>query len=122
MIFIDPGLIIFFASLKGTPMSNNLLKSEEEYLRTSIADLSGCACEKGQVGQGYMGTIPGTSGRAIKVVLAQQYGQEVIRPVCPDAELFCEIAGTKTLTRRMIHQIKSLGYRVEVVPTEPKEL
>lgn len=101
MIFIDPGLIIFFASLKGTPMSNNLLKSEEEYLRTSVADLS---------------------GRAIKVVLAQQYGQEVIRPVCPDAELFCEIAGTKTLTRRMVHQIKSLGYRVEVVPTEPKEL
>lgn len=95
MIFIDPGLIIVFASLKGTPMSNRAEVPTDN---------------------------PEKFGRAIKVVLAQQYGQEVIRPVCPDAELFCEIAGTKTLTRRMIHQIKSLGYRVEVVPTEPKEL
>lgn len=95
MIFTDPGLIIYFASLKGIPMSN-------------CAEIPTDNLEK--------------FGRAIKVVLVQQYGQEVIRPVCPDAEMFCEIAGTKTLTRRMIHQIKSLGYRVEVVPTEPKEL
>ena len=58
----------------------------------------------------------------IKVVLATQYGQEVIRPACEKAELFCEIAGTKTLTRRLVEQIKKLGYRVEVIPTQPKEL
>ena len=58
----------------------------------------------------------------IQVVLGQQYGQEVIRPVCEKAQLFCEIAATKTLTRRLVEQIKRLGYTVEVVPTQPKEL
>ncbi len=58
----------------------------------------------------------------IKVVIGNQYGQEVIRPACPTAELFCEIAQTKTLTRRLVSQIKRLGYRVEVIPTQPKEL
>lgn len=58
----------------------------------------------------------------IQVIITQQYGQEVIKPVCEQAQLFCEIAGTKTLTRRAIALIKRLGYRVEVIPTEPKEL
>lgn len=58
----------------------------------------------------------------IKVVLGTQYGQEVIKPACPKAELFCEIAGTRTLTRRLVEQIKRLGYRVEVIQTQPKEL
>lgn len=58
----------------------------------------------------------------IKVIIASQYGQEVIRPACPRAEIFCEISGSRTLTRRLIEQIKRLGYRVEVVPTQPKEL
>lgn len=58
----------------------------------------------------------------IKVALGQQYGQEVIRPACPKAELFCEIAGSKTLTRRLVEQIKRLGYKVEVMQTLPKEL
>jgi hypothetical protein len=60
--------------------------------------------------------------KLIKVVLANQYGQEVIKPASPEAELFCEIAGTKTLTRRLVDQIKRLGYRVEVLPTQPTEL
>jgi hypothetical protein len=58
----------------------------------------------------------------IKVKLAQQYGQEVIQPVCDKAKLFALMVGTKTLTRQTISQIKTLGYRVEVMPTEPKEL
>lgn len=58
----------------------------------------------------------------IKVRLANQYGQEVIHPACDKACKFCEIAGSKTMTRRLVEQVKSLGYRVEVIPTEPKEL
>lgn len=60
--------------------------------------------------------------KVIKVVLGQQYGQEVIKPASPEAEIFCDMANTKILTRRLVEQIKRLGYRVEVVPTEPKEL
>lgn len=60
--------------------------------------------------------------KVIKVVIGQQYGQEVIKPASPEAEIFCEMANTKTLTRRLVEQVKRLGYRVEVVPTEPKEL
>lgn len=63
-----------------------------------------------------------STNKTIQVVLAQQYGQEVIKPVCANANIFCELAGTKTLTRRTIDLIKKLGYRVEVIPTEPKEL
>lgn len=58
----------------------------------------------------------------IRVTLGQQYGQEVVRPACTKAEIFCQIAGTKTLTRQLVAQVKSLGYKVEVMPTQPKEL
>ena len=58
----------------------------------------------------------------IQVLIAQQYGQEVIKPICEKANLFAVIAGTKTLTRQTITLIKQLGYRIEVIPTEPKEL
>lgn len=58
----------------------------------------------------------------IKVALGHQYGQEVIRPACEKAELFCQIAGTKTLTRKLVGQVKKLGYTVVVLQTLPKEL
>lgn len=60
--------------------------------------------------------------RTLMVTLGHQYGQETIQPACDDSRQFCEIAGTKTMTRRLIDQVKALGYRVEVVPTQPKEL
>ena len=66
--------------------------------------------------------MPSVPTRTLKVTLGHQYGQEVIRPACPDSEKFCEIANTKTMTRRLIEQVKALGYRVEVVLTQPKEL
>lgn len=59
---------------------------------------------------------------SIQVKLAQQYGQEVIQPVCEKAKLFAAMVGTKTLTRPTIDYVKKLGYRVEVIPTEPREL
>jgi hypothetical protein len=66
--------------------------------------------------------VVNTPIKIIKVVLATQYGQRVIRPADETAELFCEFNNTKTLTPRMVEIIKKLGYTVEVVPTEPKEL
>ena len=58
----------------------------------------------------------------ILVQLGHQYGQEVIHPACEKSELFCQIAGTRTLTRKLVQQIKQLGYRVEVQQNLPKEL
>lgn len=58
----------------------------------------------------------------IEVQLKQQYGQEVVVPICIAAKLFAQVAGTKTLTRPTIELVKQLGYRVVVAPTEPKEL
>lgn len=60
--------------------------------------------------------------RELKVTLGHQYGQEVIHPACDDSRMFCQIAGTKTMTRQLVDQVKVLGYRVAVVPTQPKEL
>jgi hypothetical protein len=59
---------------------------------------------------------------SIKVVLDKQYGQSVVKPADENAQLFCELIGTKTLTPSKIALIKKLGYKIEVVPTEPKEL
>lgn len=59
---------------------------------------------------------------SISVVLDTQYGQQIVRPVCAKAEIFCQMAGTKTLTKPTIELIKALGYRVDVVPTQPTTL
>ena len=52
--------------------------------------------------------------QSITVELREQYGAQVIHPVCPAAKLFARIAGTKTLTRDTVQTIKTLGYRIEV--------
>jgi hypothetical protein len=62
------------------------------------------------------------SGLEIKVTLGSQYGQRTVHPACDKSEIFCTIAGTKLLTPRLIEQIKRLGYKVTVIPTEPSEL
>lgn len=52
----------------------------------------------------------------IKVRLGSAYGKEFIYPVCDKAQLFCDIAGAKSLTRKQVECIKALGFDVEVVP------
>lgn len=52
----------------------------------------------------------------INVRIVSQYGQQRIFPACHTAELFCSIAGAKTLTDSAIRDIKALGYTVNVVP------
>lgn len=58
----------------------------------------------------------------ITVRLAQQYGQQVVQPVCRTSELFAQIAGTKTLTKPTLELVKRLGYEVRVEQTLPATL
>ena len=50
----------------------------------------------------------------ITVDIKTVYGNELIYPVCEQAHVFAEIAGTKTLTRYTLTRIKELGYDIEV--------
>lgn len=50
----------------------------------------------------------------VVVDIRNVYGNEAIYPVCDNAKLFAELAGTKTLTRQAVETIKKLGY--DVIP------
>lgn len=51
----------------------------------------------------------------ILVQIKSVYGQEQIYPMCSQAQAFAAIAGTKTLTKAVINQIKKLGFSVRVI-------
>lgn len=57
----------------------------------------------------------------ITVSIKHPFGQERIYPVCPTARAFCELTGTKTLSRQNIKSIKALGYAV-IVEQKPVKL
>ena len=50
----------------------------------------------------------------ITVEIKTVYGNEAIYPVCDKARQFAALVGTKTLTRRAICQIETLGYEIIV--------
>ena len=50
----------------------------------------------------------------ITVKVKDQYGRQVVHPVCNKARLLAEIAGTKTLTSYALESIKALGYTIQV--------
>jgi len=50
----------------------------------------------------------------ITVRIANNYGNRVVYHVCPRAHTFAEMAGTATLTDRVISLVKSLGYEVRI--------
>lgn len=50
----------------------------------------------------------------ITVKIENQFGNDVILPVCINALTFAELAGTKTLTKTAIKHIQSLGYAVNI--------
>lgn len=52
--------------------------------------------------------------KEITIKIKSVYGNDVIYPVCSDARLFAELAGTKTLTNQAVNVIKNLGYTVTV--------
>jgi len=50
----------------------------------------------------------------ITVRIKNVYGNETIYPVCDKAKAFANIAGTTTLTRHVIAQIKAMGFAISV--------
>jgi len=59
----------------------------------------------------------GACKMTITVEIKNNYGYEKIYPACPISRKFAAIAGTKTLTERVIELIKGLGYTVQVEQT-----
>lgn len=50
----------------------------------------------------------------IKIKIIGKYGNALAYPMNETAELFCRIAGRKTLTKKSLELIKKLGFTVEV--------
>jgi len=50
----------------------------------------------------------------ITVRITNVYGQKTVYPVCETAQIFADIAGTKTLKPTTINSIKALGYTINV--------
>ena len=50
----------------------------------------------------------------ITIRIKDQYGKNVAVPVCKEAITFAQIAGTKTLTPRVLSAINSLGYVINI--------
>lgn len=50
----------------------------------------------------------------IIVKILSNYGNEAIYPVNEAAKKFAEIAGTKTMSRKLLNQCKELGFSVGV--------
>lgn len=50
----------------------------------------------------------------IVVRIKNVYGVTTVYPVCGNAKLFAEIAGTRSLTRKALDAIRALGVTVEI--------
>jgi hypothetical protein len=53
----------------------------------------------------------------IEVEVKDVYGAVKYYPICEKAQLFADIAGTKTLTLEVIKKIEALGYSVKASRT-----
>ena len=49
----------------------------------------------------------------IIVKIKSVYGMPQAYPACPQSKLFCELTGTKTLTKSALQTIQRLGFTVE---------
>jgi len=52
------------------------------------------------------------STNEIKVRAKNVYGKLNLYPACPDSQLFCDIAGTKTLTANLIAILSKRGWTI----------
>lgn len=52
--------------------------------------------------------------KEITVKITKNYGVEAIYPIDENAQLFAQLAGTKTLTRSTLKIVKNLGYEIKV--------
>jgi len=50
----------------------------------------------------------------VTIEVKQQYGKELAYPVDDNAKSFCQLAGTKTLSRDQLRKIKDLGFDVQI--------
>jgi hypothetical protein len=53
----------------------------------------------------------------IEVEVKDVYGVTKYYPICEKAQLFADIAGTKTLTVQVIKNIEALGYSIKASRT-----
>jgi hypothetical protein len=58
--------------------------------------------------------------KQITVEIKDQYGNKVFYPACEDAMRFAAIAGTTTLTERVLNCVRGLGYDIKYIYTTPK--
>jgi hypothetical protein len=58
--------------------------------------------------------------KSITVEIKDQYGNKVFYPACEDAMRFAAIAGTTTLTERVLMCVKGLGYDITYTYSYPK--
>ena len=58
--------------------------------------------------------------KSITVEIRDQFGNQVFHPACEDALRFAAIAGTTTLTERVLTCVKGLGYDINYTYTYPK--
>jgi hypothetical protein len=56
--------------------------------------------------------------RTVTIEIKDVYGQPKVYPVCETAQIFADIAGTKTLLPPDIQRIQALGYKIAVKPRE----
>ena len=54
----------------------------------------------------------------ITLLAKSNYGVQVFYPVCENARLFAQIAGTTTLTPRTLRDVKALG--INIIVTQPE--
>jgi len=58
--------------------------------------------------------------KSITVEIRSQYGNTVLYPACEDAMRFAAIAGTTTLTERVLTCVRGLGYDITYTYSYPK--
>jgi len=56
----------------------------------------------------------------IRVMVKDVYGKQTFYPLCKKAKTFATIAGTSTLTKRVLHNIADLGYAIQFEQEEVK--
>ena len=65
-------------------------------------------------------TLVPTTTPQIKVKIKNNYGVDIVYPICQKAKLFAQIAGTTTLPLRVLTDIMFLGYEIIEEPTKFK--
>lgn len=55
-----------------------------------------------------------SAGMSITVKLKDVYGNRLVYPVCPCAQYFADIAGTKTLSKFVLKRIADIGFDIHI--------